>query len=304
MRLVQHKKEAYWFYYFLSNFYDKLVNPLFWTVKMREESLDIGKLDSSNLKVIDVGSGTGFTTQGIVARVPAKNVTCVDQSDMQQAKAKKKEDLQDCKFLIGDAENIPFPESTFDRYVSAGSIEYWPDPQRGVDEAFRVIKPGGTALLIGPIEPGNPIGEFFARTWMLFPPEKDYFKWYEAAGFENIRFVHVEPHWFTPGKSHYGIAIAGDKPMDATPKGPREAPIITPEEPMGFGRSILMFFRVLIGSLAGFIFIPIALVGFLVNIGGQKDVRPDLRETLNTEQIIVLVILGALILWGLVSLFT
>jgi hypothetical protein len=37
----------------------------------------------------------------------------------------------------GDAEALPFAADSFDRYVSAGSIEYWPDPQRGICEAYR-----------------------------------------------------------------------------------------------------------------------------------------------------------------------
>ncbi len=35
----------------------------------------------------------------------------------------------------GDAEELPFRTDSFDRYVSAGSIEYWPEPQRGIREA-------------------------------------------------------------------------------------------------------------------------------------------------------------------------
>ena len=31
MRLIQHKREAFWFYRFLSLGYDRWVNPLFWT---------------------------------------------------------------------------------------------------------------------------------------------------------------------------------------------------------------------------------------------------------------------------------
>lgn len=53
MRLVQHKKEAYWFYRFLSVFYDKLVNPLFWTPRMRDECQVLANLDSPGLKVVD-----------------------------------------------------------------------------------------------------------------------------------------------------------------------------------------------------------------------------------------------------------
>jgi MPBQ/MSBQ methyltransferase len=41
--------------------------------------------------------------------------------------------------------------------VSAGSIEYWPEPQRGITEAYRVIKPGGIACMIGPVHPTHPV---------------------------------------------------------------------------------------------------------------------------------------------------
>lgn len=59
--------------------------------------------------------------------------------------------------LQGDAENLPFATDTYDRYVSAGSIEYWPEPQRGITEAYRVIKPGGIACVIGPVHPTYPL---------------------------------------------------------------------------------------------------------------------------------------------------
>ena len=39
--------------------------------------------------------------------------------------------------LQGDAEDLPFATDSFDRYISAGSIEYWPEPQRGIKEAYR-----------------------------------------------------------------------------------------------------------------------------------------------------------------------
>jgi MPBQ/MSBQ methyltransferase len=158
MRLVQHKKEAFWFYRFLSIFYDKYVNPLFWTEPMRDKALELAELNDPNLKVVDVGSGTGFNTQGVVKKIPAANVTCLDQSPHQMAKAKKKPDLQGCEFLLGDAENLPFETDHFDRYVSAGSIEYWPNPQAGINESYRVIKPGGIAVNIGPLEASKSVG--------------------------------------------------------------------------------------------------------------------------------------------------
>ena len=110
---------------------------------MREDALSVARLDSPDLKVCDVGGGTGFCTQGIVkAGVRPENITLLDQSPHQLAKARGKADLAGVETVVGDAEDLPFETDAYDRYVSAGSIEYWPEPQRGICEAYRVIKPG------------------------------------------------------------------------------------------------------------------------------------------------------------------
>ena len=44
MRLIQHKREAFWFYRFLSMWYDRWVNPLFWTTAMRGVALEEARL--------------------------------------------------------------------------------------------------------------------------------------------------------------------------------------------------------------------------------------------------------------------
>jgi len=119
-RFIQHKKEAFWFYRFLSIVYDHIINPGHWTEDMRDEALEPADLYNRNLRVVDVGGGTGFTTLGIVKHVDAKNVTILDQSPHQLAKAKQKEPLKECKIVEGDAEDLPFPTDYADRYVSAG----------------------------------------------------------------------------------------------------------------------------------------------------------------------------------------
>lgn len=45
---------------------------------MREEALEPADLYDRNMRVVDVGGGTGFTTLGIVKHVDAKNVTILD----------------------------------------------------------------------------------------------------------------------------------------------------------------------------------------------------------------------------------
>lgn len=119
-RFIQHKKEAFWFYRFLSIVYDHVINPGHWTEDMRDDALEPADLNSRDSIVVDVGGGTGFTTLGIVKHVDAKNVTILDQSPHQLAKAKEKEPLKECKIIEGDAEDLPFKTDYADRYVSAG----------------------------------------------------------------------------------------------------------------------------------------------------------------------------------------
>lgn len=119
-RFIQHKKEAFWFYRFLSIVYDHIINPGHWTEDMRDEALEPADLYDRNMIVLDVGGGTGFTTLGIVKHVDAKNVTILDQSPHQLAKARQKEPLKECKIIEGDAEDLPFKTDYADRYISAG----------------------------------------------------------------------------------------------------------------------------------------------------------------------------------------
>jgi MPBQ/MSBQ methyltransferase len=254
--LIQHKREAYWFYRFLSLGYDRWVNPLFWTPRMRDEALAHAALDAPGLRTLDAGAGTGFTTEGIVARVEAENVTMLDQSPHQLAGAEAKPSLRAATKLLGDAERLPFADDAFDRYVSAGSIEYWPDPQQGVAEAYRVLRPGGRALLIGPVEPANRVLRALAGAWMLFPPERDYRDWFERAGFTEVATNALAPDWYR-GRSTYAVAVTGVKrgagPSAAAAVAPREdrAAPLTPAQRLRFAG------RFALGSAAGAVFVPI-----------------------------------------------
>jgi MPBQ/MSBQ methyltransferase len=253
--LIQHKREAYWFYRFLSLGYDRWVNPLFWTPRMREQALESARLDDPGLAVLDAGAGTGFTTEGIVERVDAANVTMLDQSPHQLARSRRKPALERCARALGDAEELPFGDDTFDRYVSAGSIEYWPDPQRGVAEAYRVTKQGGTALLIGPVRPANRVARALASTWMLFPPAEEYARWFRTAGFDDVKTVALAPDWYGNGSVPYALAVSGTKPAAGPSPAARLAPVQDP--PSGRLRFAARF---LLGSAAGAAFVPIAAV--------------------------------------------
>src|SRR5215210_1269928 len=261
MRLIQHKKEAYWFYRFLSTGYDRWVNPLFWTTEMRSAALDAARLDERRLRTLDAGAGTGFTTEGIVEHIDAECVTMLDQSPHQLRRAEAKPALSGCTKVLGDAEALPLPTDHFDRYISAGSIEYWPAPERGIAEAYRVLRPGGVAVVVGPVPPGDRVLRKLAELWMLFPTEAQYRAWFERAGFEDVAPSTVAPDWYRDPRSRYAVAVSGRKP--AAGPSPLAAAASTTEDlsaPMGLRRRLVFAGRFVLGSLAGAVFVPVGAI--------------------------------------------
>jgi MPBQ/MSBQ methyltransferase len=259
VRLIQHKREAYWFYRFLSPLYDRWVNPLFWTARMRDSALELARLDSRDLETVDVGAGTGFSSEGVVRHVDPHNLTLLDQSPHQLSRARRKPALQGATVVQGDAEALPFTTDRFDRYVSCGSIEYWPDPAAAFAEAYRVLKPGGRMLMVGPLPPERRIARLIADTWMLFPPEADYRRWMTEAGFLDVEAAYVAPDWTA---QQYGIAIAGVKPQAG------DSPMVArPRESVGEKMTARRWARWVAGSAAGAVFVPI---GFLSNLKARR----------------------------------
>jgi len=275
LRLIQHKDEAFWFYRYLSIVYDHVVNPGHWTEDMREDALSVAELSDPNLKVADVGGGTGFCTLGVVKTVDAKNVTLIDQSPHQLAKAKAKPALKDVTILEGDAEDLPFETDSFDRYVSAGSIEYWPEPQRGIKEAYRIIKPGGLACLIGPVHPTFWLSRLFADAWMLFPTEAEYLEWFQRAGFQDVQIKRIGPKWYRGVRRHgliMGCSVTGrktkpgDSPLQMGPK--RED---TGKQNSTFLRKLTFPFRLILGSTAGFYYFVLPVYMWIKNLIWPKN---------------------------------
>jgi MPBQ/MSBQ methyltransferase len=267
MRFIQHKREAYWFYRVLSPLYDRWVNPLFWTPSMRTAALEPARLDNPDLRVLDVGAGTGFSTEGIVEHVDAAAVTLLDQSPDQLRRASRKPALARCTRVLGDAERLPFETDSFDRYVSCGSIEYWPEPQRAIAEAYRVVRPGGIALVVGPLPPGGRIVRWLAEAWMLFPTEAEYREWFVRAGFEIVATAYVTAPWQADGGAPYGLAIAGHKPVPgASPLG-SSPPAEDLREPLTLAGRIGFAARFAIGSAAAAMFLPI---GVALNLRARR----------------------------------
>jgi ubiquinone/menaquinone biosynthesis C-methylase UbiE len=95
--------------------------------------------------VVDVGCGQGRTPL-YLSTMGAKVVGLdMSRSSLKRAVMGAEEFGFSKTILINqaDAENLPLPGNYFDRGVSIGVLHHTPDTQAGINEIYRVLKPGG-----------------------------------------------------------------------------------------------------------------------------------------------------------------
>lgn len=113
--------------------WSRRVAPLFLDWLGAEERLDW----------VDVGCGTGALTAAILDGCAPASAVGVDPADGFVAAAGER--LGDrATFVVGDAAALPLPDASADRVVSGLVLNFVPEPRAAVEEALRVLRPGGT----------------------------------------------------------------------------------------------------------------------------------------------------------------
>jgi ubiquinone/menaquinone biosynthesis C-methylase UbiE len=69
--------------------------------------------------------------------------------------------------VVGDAQALEFPDATFDTVVCTISLCTIPDSERALEEAYRVLKPGGQLLLLEHVR--SPLAPVRFLEWALDP---------------------------------------------------------------------------------------------------------------------------------------
>jgi SAM-dependent methyltransferase len=97
-------------------------------------------------RLLDVACGAG----SFLARAAERglDVVGIDVSPTAIELARKR--LPDVELHVGDAEQLPFPDSSFDFVTCLGSLEHFPSPGRGAAEIARVMRADGRALVFVP----------------------------------------------------------------------------------------------------------------------------------------------------------
>jgi hypothetical protein len=103
---------------------------------------------------------------------------------------------------------------------------------------------------------------------MLFPTEAQYRGWFEAARLDEIEALRLAPPWGSgDGEARYAVAIAGRASKAGPP--PAAAGVAEDVNEPWTARRLLRF---AVGSLAGFVFVP---VGIVLRLRARNHRRPE-----------------------------
>ena len=123
-------------------------------------------------QVLDVGSGPGALTAVLVERLGAEHVTAVDPSEPFVAAVRDR--LPGVEVRRAAAEDLPFPDDSFDAALAQLVVHFMSDPVAGLREMGRVTRPGGeVAACVWDHAGGGPLTTFWTAVRDLDPAAAD-----------------------------------------------------------------------------------------------------------------------------------
>jgi demethylmenaquinone methyltransferase/2-methoxy-6-polyprenyl-1,4-benzoquinol methylase len=202
-------------------------------------------VNCSAIQILDIATGTGDLAIAIARAIPTAQITGIDISEKMLAVAREKVksagllrdktprndggggSLQETALHItlttGDAENLQFPDASFDAVTVAFGVRNFGDIPRGLAEMKRVLRPGGRCIVLELSRPTLPIFAWIFRLYFHrllplvgrivshdraaysylpdsvdhFPPPDQFAEMMRAAGFST-----THSHSLTGGVAH------------------------------------------------------------------------------------------------------
>ncbi|MCG7494029.1 bifunctional demethylmenaquinone methyltransferase/2-methoxy-6-polyprenyl-1,4-benzoquinol methylase UbiE [Thalassobius sp. Cn5-15] len=172
-------------------------------------------------KLLDVAGGTGDISFRYLKRAGHGHATVCDLTEpmliagRQRAEADQMADSLD--WVTGDAMALPFPDNTFDTYTISFGIRNVTRPQEALNEAYRVLKPGGRLMVLefsqipnemmqkvydlysfniipkmGQVIAGDSDSyQYLVESIRKFPDQDTFLSMVKQAGFENAKYRNL-----------------------------------------------------------------------------------------------------------------
>ena len=172
-------------------------------------------------RLLDVAGGTGDISFRFLKRAGYGHATVLDLTEpmlvegRQRAEAGQMSDS--LNWVVGDAMSLPFEDNTFDVYTISFGIRNVTRPQEALNEAFRVLKPGGRLMVLEFSQLPNDglqklydlysfnviprMGKLIANDYdsyqylvesiRKFPDQETFLNMVRTAGFENAKYRNL-----------------------------------------------------------------------------------------------------------------
>lgn len=124
--------------------YEKYFSPMFFAAP----AIDItARLSVTNGKILELACGTGQVTRVIRHKNPDADIIATDLNPDMISVAEKISGDKNIKWQVMDAQEIQFADNSFDVVICQFGIMFFPDKQKAINQAYRVLKPGGKFIL-------------------------------------------------------------------------------------------------------------------------------------------------------------
>lgn len=105
-----------------------------------------------NTRLLDVAGGTGDISFRYLKRAGAAHATVLDLTEPMLVEGRKRAEAdsmsESLNWVVGDAMKLPFEDNTFDVYTISFGIRNVTRPQEALNEAYRVLRPGGRLMVL------------------------------------------------------------------------------------------------------------------------------------------------------------
>jgi demethylmenaquinone methyltransferase / 2-methoxy-6-polyprenyl-1,4-benzoquinol methylase len=115
------------------------------------------------LQLLDVACGTGQVAVAASKILgSAETITCLDPSEGMLSVARKK---LDARFVVGRAEQLPFPDGSFDFLTMGYALRHVSGLEEAFGEYLRVLKPGGKILILEITKPSGRVRGYLFKLY-------------------------------------------------------------------------------------------------------------------------------------------
>src|SRR5215470_2273432 len=179
------------------------------------QQISIGKGDT----ILDVGCGGGATVRKLAAVAAEGKVYGIDHSEQSVAVARRtnRQGIAEGRVEIRQASvsGLPFADDLFDLVTAVETHYFWPDLPADMREVLRVLKPGGTLIIIAEASKGGQYDKVVRKlaefTNMAILSVDEYRELFSKGGYADVQIIEsFEKGW---------ICGIGRKPNSPKPAG-------------------------------------------------------------------------------------